>query len=133
MNKEVSYPIAKLLKEKGFDKTDGIYNFYVKPNSKMFGIDEKGRAYSIKNIAKKLYKIGEYATLNDKNVYLAPTIAEVVMWIFETYGIWIAVFICKDFMFDIIIKDTVVHTELNFNSPTEAYEAGIKYCLEKII
>ena len=67
----VSFETAKLAKEKGFDLETPY--FYTKPNSKMFGLDEKGRAYHIKNTAKKLYTCGEEATLNIENVYVAPT------------------------------------------------------------
>jgi hypothetical protein len=127
MNKEVSFELAKLLKEKEYH--ENCWQCY--------------RIIKATEDRLSWWKIGElnkpmYCTFSDKNdayygICSAPTIADVVMWIYEKYGIWIAVFRCKDFMFDIIIKDTVVHSELNFNSPTEAYEAGIKYCLEKII
>ena len=48
MNTEVSFELAKLLKKVGFDKES--LKFYTKQNSKMFGIDEHGRNYPMKNI-----------------------------------------------------------------------------------
>ena len=51
----VTYEIALELKELGFDEP--CFNrFYTKPQSKMFGVDEKGRNYPIKNTSKK-YKL----------------------------------------------------------------------------
>lgn len=95
MNKPIKYPLAKLLKEKGFDKQ--FRDFYTKPNSKMFSIDEHYRNYPIKNIPKKLYAVGLHAVLNVENVYPAPTISDVVMWIYEKHGIWINVSPCMTF------------------------------------
>ena len=83
MNTPILFELAKLLKEKGFDGQ--CLNFYTKPNSKMFGIDEHYRNYPIKNTPKKLYTVGEHAVLNIENVYFAPTIAEIVMWCFNKY------------------------------------------------
>lgn len=78
MNKPVSFDLAKLLKEKGYS-TDECKSFYTKPNSKMFGIDEHYRNYPIKNTPKKLYTVGVHAVLNIKNIYFAPTRADVIM------------------------------------------------------
>ena len=81
----ISFKTAKLAKEKGFDLETSY--FYTKPNSKMFGIDEKGRAYHIKNTAKKIYMCGEEATLNIENVYVAPTQSLLQKWLREKYDI----------------------------------------------
>jgi len=67
----ISFETAMLAKEKGLDLIT-IF-FYTKPNSKMFGIDEHGRTYPIKNTPKKAYKCGEEAVLHVKNAYSAPT------------------------------------------------------------
>ena len=74
----VDFNTAKVLKEKGFDEE--CNNFYTKPNSKMFGISEKGRYYPIQNISRKLYTVGEHATLNDKNIYYAPEQYQIIDW-----------------------------------------------------
>ena len=133
MNTPISFEIAKLLKEKGFDEQS--INFYTKPNSKMFGIDEHYRNYPIKNTPKKLYKLGFNAVLNIENIYFAPTIAEVVMWLYEKHGIWISVEATDDFtMFCFRIrKKEISRLSFNYNSLTEAYEAAIEYTLKNLI
>ena len=111
MNTPVSFELAKLLKEKG-------YPF-------------------------------EFITVGElKEVPLnIPTIAEVVMWLYEKHGIWIVVNPHKgknnlgEFFMEFdpevwsFTNECVFHnTELlYFNSPTEAYEAAIKYCLTNLI
>lgn len=78
-----------------------------------------------------------------------PTIAEVVMWLYEKHGIWITVNPKRErnvsgenyMQFDVDIwrlegeKGCVLYgiELLQFNSPTEAYEAAIEYCLTKLI
>ena len=138
MNKSVNYELAKLLKEKGFNEQSSC--FYTKPNSKMFGLDEHGRCYPIKNNPKTLWVIGNAVTLNEKNVYLAPTIAEVVMWIYEKYDIWISVDMVFEehqtgFWYCIRESKDTDHaiTSDEYNTSTEAYEAAIQYCLNHLI
>lgn len=80
----------------------------------------------------------EIAKLLEEKDVLAPTIAEVVMWLYEKYGIWISVTkdwdVGKCLGFESIIdtNDGIINTE-TYNSPTEAYEAAIKYVLENLI
>jgi hypothetical protein len=74
----VTWKQAKLLKEKGFDVE--CTRFYVKPNSKIFGIDEHGRYYPIKNKPKELWIVGNCVALNITNVLLAPEQWQVVEW-----------------------------------------------------
>jgi len=144
MNTPVSFPLAKLLKEKGFDKQ--CSNFYTNPRCKMFGIDEHGRYYPIKNKAKNLWISGNAATLDSKHVYYAPTIAEVVMWLYEKHGIWIYPYCAGNNKFHwgiansktgVIIKNSYKKDKNTlfegFNSPTEAYEVAIEYTLNKLI
>ena len=156
MNNPVSFPIAKLLKEKEFDKNEEVYKFYVKPRSKMFGTDEKGRYYPMKNIPKKLYTIGEHAALNSTSVYIAPTISDVVMWIYEKYGIWIYSYPIQPFltaddeqypkivwiamcvsmnqvMFEKFIDADNGLAINHHKSETSAYEAAIEYTLTNLI
>ncbi len=87
----ISFKVAKLAKEKGFYLEKHILHFYTKPNSKMFGIDEHGRSYPIKNISKKLYSIGDHATLNIENVLFAPTQSLLQKFIRETRGVHIEI------------------------------------------
>lgn len=82
------------------------------------------------------------------NLKPAPTIAEVIMWLYEKHGIWIEVRHIKTFnvnRFHVIIwnyKDTsdyiTIHCENGvgyevWDSPTEAYEAAIEYTLKNLI
>ena len=69
MNTPVSFELAKLLKEKGFD---GNYFHYwnMVNHSGEWKVDTS---------------IWEYTD----NYIEAPTIAEVVMWLYEKHGIWI--------------------------------------------
>ena len=153
MDTPVSFNLAKLLKEKEFDKQ--CLNFYTKPNSKMFGIDEHYRNYPIKNVSKKLYTVGVHAVLNIENIYFAPTTAEVVAWLYEKHGIWIVSDAVGDKniypkwnykIVDLTNPNSNIDWELNqltvsyeeiiknsYDSPTEAYETAIEYCLTKLI
>ena len=79
----IEFSTAKLAKEKGFNIE--TLHFYTKPRSKMFGIDEHGRSYSAHNTPKKLYTIGEDATLNIESVYPAPTQSLLQKWIREVH------------------------------------------------
>ena len=126
MNKEVNFEIAKLLKEKGFDEK--THSFYVIDESE-YG--ELGEFITNPN--------DNYPALDNNSLFdtlaSAPTIAEVVMWLYEKYGIWIAVNRYKDHAAD--INDpyyfTPDHGFHNYQTPTEAYEAGIKHTLENLI
>ena len=134
MNTLVSFELAKLLKEKGYDlSTEG---FYPKPKCKLFAIDEHGRYYPIVNKTQSSFH-GKAVVLKEENYYNAPTIAEVVMWLYEKHEIWIGV-ICdvgNDLLFTFKIYSTKIGEErciVNGNmyeSPTEAHEAAIKYTL----
>lgn len=141
MNTPVSYPLAKLLKEKRFDLS--TERFYPKPKCKLFGIDEHGRLYPIVNKTQTYFK-GKAAVLKEENYYDAPTIADVIMWIYEKHEIWIQVkpggkletwdFIVqkKDNTFAVSYFEIKQHKPF-FNSPTEAYEAAIEYTLNNLI
>lgn len=115
MNKLIKYPLAKLLEEKGFNEyTDRIY--LSKNNIKL----QRGLA----NYPKVLYP----------DAIPAPTIAQVVMWIYEKYGIWINVLdhsiLGKGVYFESVVGAMTFSGQ---NSPTEAYEAAIEYILNKLI
>lgn len=72
LNKSVSFNIAKLLKEKGFDNESEHY--YNEKGERLFDVDFP----SLQPTKPHVY-------------YDNPTIAEVVMWIYEKHGIWINV------------------------------------------
>jgi hypothetical protein len=87
MNKEfIPYEQALELKELGFDEPC-FGKFYTKPKCKMFGIDEKGRTYPIKNTPKKLYTIGECCVLNEDNVIIAPLYQQAFRWFRDKFNL----------------------------------------------
>lgn len=125
MNTVVSFELAKLLKEKGFDKT--VNNAYLF-NSERANVPN-----------------GEFSNKGEKYIS-APTIAEVVMWLYEKHLIWISVDISGAFAkntlegelyYKIIKNNREVQPGFLmqdfYNSPTEAYEAAIMFCLKQII
>lgn len=136
----VKFETAKLAKEKEFDLE--TLRFYTKPNSKMFGLDEKGRSYSIKNTPKKLYKCGEHAALNIQSVYPAPTQSLLQRWLRETHNLHIALNIGLPhkntimFYSNVIIFGTVTHKskfKSNFyKTYEEALEIGLQEALKLI-
>lgn len=122
MNTPVSFEIAKLLKEKGWD-TNTYSNCWVKTLDGEI-IHNKDR----KNIPE-----------HDRcETYLMqPTIAEVVMWLYEKHGVWVCIDKAEDFdwwKFNIRMLKDVGYLYggfgSDFNSPTAAYEAAIEYTLK---
>ena len=127
MNTPVSFEIAKLLRGKGFsEKTLQAYVYR--------GIEHQDSSYKGWLTKDKL--------LCDIS---APTITEVVMWLYEKYGIWIVVSttISKQFIYKCIdmsgetskrnYPTCVSKDGTYYNSPTEAYEAAIIYTLKNLI
>ncbi len=117
----ISFELAKLLKEKGFEERTKSYN-------------QEGKLVTVSMTIRRLNL--------DKIYYPAPTIAEVVIWLYEKHGIWIE---CLhrgdmgDFTFKISklkkgwrTKPHYIH-ENGYNSPTEVYELAIEYCLTNLI
>jgi len=144
MNTLVNFELAKLLKEKGFDvKVRGRIHVshwhLVKDNIIPSNVN--------------IYYTDMFAPLSNWNdgtqhFMSIPTIAEVVMWLYEKHGIWIEVRHIKTFnvnRFHVIIwnyKDTsdyiTIHCENGvgyevWDSLTEAYEASINYTLNNLI
>lgn len=122
MNEEVSFEIAKLLKEAGFDKPScNLYHF--KTNELMYK--------PINGIV--MIKIDNH---NLTNHISAPTIAEVIMWIYEKYKVWVVIniTISSDWYFELYDLNSKRNAEIKvdanlYNSPSEAYEAAIKHYL----
>ena len=117
MNKEVNFEIAKLLQEKGYNQWSAKW-------------------YSVEGFCYKENEFDNcigYIPTKDCN---APTIAEVVMWLYEKYGVWVSCDATVNLWFYSIStpetgKMLVSTSDNHFNSPTEAYEAAIKYVLKK--
>lgn len=123
MNTPVNQKIAKLLKEKKCD------------------LNHKYMVFT--SVETEKYPEGE--------LFLKPTIAEVVMWLYKKHGIWIGVkpscdgaewysemFTADKQTWGDVDKRYAINTAFrNFKSihttPTEAYEAAIEYCLINLI
>jgi hypothetical protein len=130
----ITFEQAKWLKKKGFNEE--CIMFYTQPNSKMFGIDEHGRYYSIKNKPKTLWIVGNVATLNIKNVLLAPEQHVVIEWLRVNHGIWIYCKYQKRGKIIFVIEDLQgnnITISPDFNSPQEAYSAAFDYVLNNLI
>lgn len=151
MNTSVEFPIAKLLKEKGFSwecrhfysKSKYDKEFYLKTGTEYESDRDCIWDWNL-NGGKSgmLSKIIPYPNDSDAIYYSAPTIAEVVMWLYEKHGIWIDVSLNQfskpkdlQWMYSIVFTKecTYSHSSKSFNSPTEAFEAAIKYTLENLI
>jgi hypothetical protein len=113
----VKFEIAKLLKEKGFD---GECRLCVEDG------DERPLPFNCGNTIHR-NSLHPY--------YSAPTIAEVVMWLYDKHGIWISVDPENDAnaWFYTISHNKSETIFGNLNSPTEAYEAAIEYTLTNLI
>lgn len=131
MKTPVSFELAKLLKEKEYKDKNMLGT--VRLSEPEF-YDPNGIIHNIKDIfEEKDYKI--------EDCFNAPTIAEVVMWLYEKHEIWIGV-ICdvgNDLLFTFKIYSTKIGEErciVNGNmyeSPIEAYEAAIEYTLKNLL
>lgn len=126
MNTPVSFKIAKLLKEKGFDKYGYLQDVWLGNK-----YEWKGKGKNKKSVEIPVFGLGSSSVL--------PTIADVVMWLYEKHGIWISVdMILSDKWFYNIKKlEPLGFTNLHGShllgaqpkSPTEAYEAAIEHIL----
>ena len=133
MNTPVSFEIAKLLKEKGFDIP--CWSYYSSLNLYTFELGDWNN-----------HTIGD-TSMHKRNAgyYSAPTIVEVVMWLYEKHGIWINGGLyahlgnVSKFQFTIESQkskstNSIVQLNINpFNSPAEAYEAAIEYTLKNLL
>lgn len=146
MNTPVNFELAKLLKEKGFNEKP----FYIKSNTDYI----EGYNFDVEDENDSL-KVAEFQFEDNvcSHLYLKPTIAEVVMWLYEKHGIWINVKgdDNKTFKYElhkwtwyepektlrqghIILGNGIFDTDSKgFNSPTEAYEAALLYTLKNLI
>jgi hypothetical protein len=146
MNTEVNYEISKLLKDKGF-KGSTHANWWIlhkdhhENYKKRLPVDES-KVFFAKNSYDLDLKIqiDEEREHNVFHVLSAPTISEVVMWLYEEHGIWTVVNV--NIMgswyfehFDLKEKRNAEFkpTDTHYDSPTEAYEAAIEYTLKNLL
>lgn len=139
MNAPVNFELAKLLKEKGFvEVCEKAYR-------------SGGLLHTPSISGSKLM----HSNVLEDGSFSALTIAEVVMWLYEKYNIWITVDVVGDestyprFDYRIVHLDNpnsnieyelerlaATHEELinrSCESPAEAYEKAIEYCLTRLI
>lgn len=131
MNTHVNFEIAKLLKEKGFNEP--CFDAY---NIQGMKFSNGWLEYIADNDIELPFTKKD---LNPQDT-LAPTITEVVMWLYEKYGVWI----CVDMVFGddqtgfwYCIRqskedDITIQSE-EYETSSEAFEAAIKHVLEKIV
>ena len=139
MNKEVNFEIAKLLQEKGFDEP--CSHAYKEVESPVLYI-HRDKKYN--NSFKKEWQDSVRKNSHMDNAvikrYSAPTISEVVMWLYEKHGIWIYImqstarlgFRCFIQRLK-ILGEVDIQNDEKYSSPTEAYEAAILYTLNNLI
>lgn len=128
MNAPVSFELSKLLKEEGYSKPCEYF--------------WQDRDLSFSPSGLKKTKNGKKMNHNkyDDFIYSAPTIAEVVMWLYEKHGIWTVVNV--NIMgswyfehFDLKKKRNAQFkpTDTHYDSSTEAYSQAILYTLKNLI
>ena len=126
MNLPVNFEIAKLLKEKGFDIPcrEGWINYLVSFTGETKMPDDESNLVIDR--------------LGNRHLIERPTIAEVIMWLYEKHKVWISPWMAseKSWGFHILrCSDghVISRNEGLKNSPTEAYEAAILYTLNNLI
>lgn len=164
MNKPVSFELAKLLKEKGYDLECEF--FYSKHGglSSLKPHREYEHLYSYSELLVSYFD-GKYdwnslnvdegmialkTAFGESDGYQncecsAPTISEVVMCLYEKHKLWIYAHKDGGWWFPVIenyydednrgtiIEDLSKMTRTYFDSPKEAYEAGIKHTLNHLL
>lgn len=127
MNTPVSFELAKILKKKEFNLSTEKYYHEQDPDGKSYVV-------SLKSGVKENRNFQSYAWQ-----YSAPTITEIVMWLYEKHGIWIVAWKNPDnpsqfyFEIDSPVKRIGDLSLGLFNSPTEAYENAIEHTLKNLI
>lgn len=130
----VSFEVAKLLRDKGFDIKCRYYYIQTK---EMFEIDTKYHTALTTQELLDLQVIGE-----KEDRYAAPTQAMAMKWLREVHKLYIEItpssktneFIVDSYRIDIVTRffDTI-YVSSGYNTYEEACEAAIKYCLEHLI
>lgn len=147
MTTPIKYETAKLLKEKGFDISVSDCYFKSKEFGENYSVITQYQIQYIDDIGDCLiipYNSGDETLYLDKinfnswsTSYSAPTIAEVVMWIFKEYNIWIYAMPLKSGNVGFSIwnskTDEYELERVEYKSIQEAYEAGITCFLTEII
>ena len=126
----VSFETAKLLKEKGFEcEKDSITAMY----------NEIGKFHPLSTAVDEYYY--DYNDFDEYD-YVAPTLQMAMKWLRKVHEIFIRPnisflypikYYCDIFCYGDNLKTQQDVTTETFESPEEACEAAIKYCLENLI
>lgn len=133
MNTPVSFQLAKLLKEKSFNLP--CIQQYTYNGDVIYCVNNWGQP--------KLKTNDESYSDSGGDCISAPTIAQVVMWLYEKHDVWISVLSYSDEELNQTLwENKVIDISDDYNdcsdytfyhSPTEAYEAAIGYVLNNLI
>jgi hypothetical protein len=162
MDSIVSLELAKLLQEKKIN-IEGINVFDLTDNNKLINFKDEAVKEFVEDCEtgyrdKALYYLIDSYKRTDNNTdygffMVAPTITEVVMFLYNKHKIWISVNATDDYKFQFqisiwswyeiekcfregnpILGETIFDTHSsNFDTPKDAYEAGINYTLLNFI
>jgi hypothetical protein len=133
MNTFVTFEIAKLLKEKGFEQNQyNIKHVYATTREHILEDPHQHVEHNIPAETEQLRHISSLDEYNTK-IAIAPTIAEVVMWLYEKHKIWIAAreFPNNDGFYYVISGKNSPY--INVATPTEAYIEAILRTLKNLI
>ena len=131
----VSFEIAKLLKEKGFESECHSYYY---PCHYPDGSIKYEKDMGAQRGTKTWYNVYSLKTL-PKDHYLAPTLQMAMKWLREVHHIYITTYyraVLRVWQITINWFDKMgggARTLGKYDNYEEACEAAIKYCLEKII
>lgn len=137
MNTPIRVETAKLLKEKDI----AIPSIFKGHGFHWYRDGEKDEFGNYLNNNTGEWKLAKCHTHTNEE-YAAPTIAEVVMWIYEKNEIWIDMSLNQfskpkdlQWMYSIVFTEdcTYSHSSKSYNSPIEAYEVAIQYTLKELI
>lgn len=133
MNNPVNYEVAELLNFKSFDKECKHY----------YDVEHKELVTHTEDLWKnseinKGYPTGIFTKLGKHPMISAPLIADVLIWLYDNYGIWIysRPFSSGYFHSYIVNNSGEMLFSINkedFNSPSKAYEVAIFYTLNNLI
>jgi hypothetical protein len=143
MNTYVSFKTAKLLKEKGFQvPTRKNYQLALTSQKDSETGDYTG-SFGWKEGELNLcgdYFINNHPSIDfsSKNWYMcsAPSISEVVMWLLEEHQVWI--YVKQGYKWEWYIETVgnnpgLIERDGLLDSPSDAYEDGIKYTLNNLV
>lgn len=117
LTKEVSFEVAKLLKEKDYDVKD-------RENYQMYGVQIIPQLELYNDTKWNIYK--DYC--------LAPTIAEVLDWIYSKTGDWFSIDSENNKTFYYYVpKEGEINFSKEYPTILETYENAIKYSLNKML